>query len=139
MTGKWYSWAFLFLIVNLVAMKVLSDLSISTTKEKDSIPIFDDDVPFDIEHSFDGEHYIYRNSYKIQAKPTTKIILVDASDKSSVKTEDLESFRQLLVNNDFYRIRIHSQLFNESSPFVIASIPAVRTIPSVIVDRNSFF
>ena len=53
-------------------------------------------------------------------------------DKNIISVEDISDFKNLLVENDFYQIKLQAVSGNASGPMVLSSIPSVRKecIPS---------
>ena len=80
-------------------------------------------LTFNIYHSFVADKYIFRSKIQLTTKSDGKQALL-YSDKNSIPNDYLEDFKSLITNNGFYTIKIEL-IPNESRP-IISSIPAVR-------------
>jgi hypothetical protein len=91
-----------------------------------------------IEQSFDGKSFIARNSFKIQPYLSFKVSLVDI-EKNGISSDHVDSFKSLLRNNDYYQIRMSSQLGMNESTYVTASIPACELQKSNFKEEISVY
>ena len=92
-----------------------------------------------IEHSFNGIDYSPRSKLNIQlkSKSDAKHSVIDQENNGIVSSENVDKFKELLANrNGLYHIRVRSQLGNNTSPYVMASIPVVRVLTKAIISKT---
>ena len=78
----------------------------------------------EIEHAVNGNTFRPRSKFTIQFKTDGKQSVLE-TEKNGIFGNDLNGFKSLLNNNDLYRIRVHSNPNNASSPYITSAIPAV--------------
>lgn len=81
----------------------------------------------ELEHSFGNNEFIARTELFLHQKSKSKIessIESPSDGVNGVAEADLVKFKGLLQSNGLYRIRVHSNPGNNSSPFVMAALPA---------------
>ena len=80
-------------------------------------------IVFNIEHSVDdGLTFTNRSLLSISRSSSNSITIDNKKDKNGIYDNDIDSFKSLLNNNGYYRIRVKSSL--SSSPYITAAIPA---------------
>lgn len=89
-----------------------------------------------LEHAFEDQIFHNRSVFTFQAQ-NSKFIPVD-NENNGINEIHIESFKSLLKSNDFYRIRVNSQIGNSSSPYIFASLPAVSLILNFLKQTNAF-
>lgn len=84
----------------------------------------EDEVSLIVEHSFDSYNFKPRSQFKVVLKYGATGTSLDA-EENGIAVADSESFKSLISKNGYYSIRVHTQLGNNTSPYVKASIPVV--------------
>jgi len=121
------SFSFILSFILLLSRGEVSETNICVKGDNGECPNSDStEEILDVEHSFNGEDFKYRSSFKIQFADF-KVIPLD-KEKNGIAPESVDEFRRLLSNNDLYSIRIRSKLGQSlnQSVYIMASIPSVR-------------
>lgn len=79
-------------------------------------------VTVQIQHSLNGNDFLPRSNILLNFKDG-KNSIVD-QDHNGILPNFIDGYKDLLLQNGAYLIRVNSQIGNSSSPYVMASIPA---------------